>query len=72
MFSSPFVSYQDRVPTFTATKAKNLIEKDLGTPINVLFKEFEDLPLAAASLGQVLAFSLFISLSLSLSLSPIF
>ncbi|KAL2493634.1 Protein kinase superfamily protein [Forsythia ovata] len=43
---------QDRVPAFSPSKAKNLIERELGTPIKLLFKEFEDLPIAAASLGQ--------------------
>ncbi|KAL8511374.1 hypothetical protein ACS0TY_017967 [Phlomoides rotata] len=44
---------QDRVPAFTSSKAKKLIERELGAPIHLLFKEFEDLPIAAASLGQV-------------------
>lgn len=46
-------SNQDRVPAFSTVKVKNLIEMELGSPIDVLFKEFEDLPIAAASLGQV-------------------
>lgn len=46
---------QDRVPAFSPSKAKSFIEKELGAPIHVLFKEFEDLPIAAASLGQVFA-----------------
>ncbi|KAI3457708.1 hypothetical protein Pfo_014371 [Paulownia fortunei] len=44
---------QDRVPAFSPSKAKSLIERELGAPIHLLFKEFEDLPIAAASLGQV-------------------
>lgn len=51
----PKLSYQDRVPSFTSSKAKNLIEKELGAPVHVLFHKFEDLPIAAASLGQVFA-----------------
>lgn len=52
---------QDRVPAFSPSKSKNFIEKELGAPINVMFREFEDLPIAAASLGQVftLCFSCF-------------
>lgn len=46
---------QDKVPAFSPNKAKNFIETELGAPINQLFKEFEDLPIAAASLGQVFA-----------------
>ena len=29
------------------------MESELGAPISVLFKEFEDQPIAATSLGQV-------------------
>ncbi|KAK4429224.1 protein ACTIVITY OF BC1 COMPLEX kinase, chloroplastic [Sesamum alatum] len=57
LFSKEFVEelakLQDKVPAFPPSKAKKLIEKELGAPIHVLFKEFEDLPIAAASLGQV-------------------
>lgn len=34
-------------------KAKDFIKKELGVPVDLLFKEFEDRPIAAASLGQV-------------------
>lgn len=44
---------QDRVPAFSPEKAKAFIQEELGAPINVLFKEFEEQPIAAASLGQV-------------------
>ncbi|KAL8238056.1 hypothetical protein R6Q59_019137 [Mikania micrantha] len=44
---------QDRVPAFAPEKAKGCIEKELGAPVDVLFKEFEEQPIAAASLGQV-------------------
>lgn len=45
---------QDRVPAFSPEKAKALIQSELGSPVEVLFKEFEDLPIGAANLGQVL------------------
>lgn len=44
---------QDRVPAFSSKKAQDFIEKELGAPLDVLFKLFEDQPIAAASLGQV-------------------
>ena len=44
---------QDRVPAFSGEKAIAIIEQELGQPITELFAEFEELPLAAASLGQV-------------------
>lgn len=49
------------MPAFSPSKSKSFIEKELGAPINILFREFEDLPIAAASLGQVftLCFSCF-------------
>jgi predicted unusual protein kinase regulating ubiquinone biosynthesis (AarF/ABC1/UbiB family) len=44
---------QDRVPAFTATRAKQIIEADLGKPVEEMFSYFDPVPLAAASLGQV-------------------
>jgi predicted unusual protein kinase regulating ubiquinone biosynthesis (AarF/ABC1/UbiB family) len=44
---------QDKVPAFTAEKAKQIIEGDLGKPIETMFGYFDPVPLAAASLGQV-------------------
>ncbi|XVF71721.1 hypothetical protein PTKIN_Ptkin12aG0062400 [Pterospermum kingtungense] len=44
---------QDKVPAFSPKKAIRFVQSELGSPINVLFKEFEDQPIAAASLGQV-------------------
>ncbi|OEL34888.1 hypothetical protein BAE44_0004093 [Dichanthelium oligosanthes] len=44
---------QDSVPAFSPEKAKTFIEMEMGCPIDAVFKEFEDRPMAAASLGQV-------------------
>ncbi|RYR00813.1 hypothetical protein Ahy_B07g088924 isoform F [Arachis hypogaea] len=44
---------KDKVPAFSPKKAKIFIESELGAPISLLFREFEDRPIAAASLGQV-------------------
>ncbi|GMI73317.1 salt-induced ABC1 kinase 1 [Hibiscus trionum] len=52
-FVDELAKLQDKVPAFSPKKARGFIEKELGAPINVLFKEFEDQPIAAASLGQV-------------------
>ncbi|XP_071725997.1 protein ACTIVITY OF BC1 COMPLEX KINASE 7, chloroplastic [Rutidosis leptorrhynchoides] len=52
-FVDELAKLQDRVPAFSPEKAKSFIEKELGAPVNVIFKVFEDRPIAAASLGQV-------------------
>lgn len=52
-FVDELAKLQDRVPAFSSDKARRFIESELGAPINILFKEFEDQPIAAASLGQV-------------------
>ncbi|KAL8477983.1 hypothetical protein ACS0TY_030040 [Phlomoides rotata] len=52
-FVDELAKLQDRVPAFSPSKSKSFIEKELGAPIHILFREFEDLPIAAASLGQV-------------------
>ncbi len=44
---------QDRVPAFSYAQVEEIIERDLGKPIPELFAKFEQIPLAAASLGQV-------------------
>ncbi|NQU79117.1 AarF/ABC1/UbiB kinase family protein [Candidatus Woesearchaeota archaeon] len=44
---------QDHVRPFSSVTAKKIIEKELGKPVKKLFKEFEDEPIASASMGQV-------------------
>ncbi|MEP0908152.1 AarF/ABC1/UbiB kinase family protein [Leptolyngbya subtilissima ST-M1] len=44
---------QDRVPAFSYEQARDIIEADLGKPIHTLYRTFDPIPLAAASLGQV-------------------
>ncbi len=44
---------QDEVPAFTYEQAAAIIEADLGKPLAKLFRSFDPIPLAAASLGQV-------------------
>jgi predicted unusual protein kinase regulating ubiquinone biosynthesis (AarF/ABC1/UbiB family) len=44
---------QDKVPAFSYEKVESTIEKELGKKIPELFHNFEPIPLAAASLGQV-------------------
>ena len=44
---------QDRVPAFPYEQVKATIESDFVKPIDQLFSNFDPIPLAAASLGQV-------------------
>ncbi|MFD4294593.1 ABC1 kinase family protein [Rhodococcus sp. NPDC058505] len=43
----------DDVPPVSAAAARGVIEADLGAPMDELFAEFDDVPLAAASVAQV-------------------
>lgn len=43
----------DEVPPFPADQVRKVIEEDLGAPIDELFKSFDDVPLASASIAQV-------------------
>ena len=44
---------QDRLPPFSGADARQTIERELGSPIDVLFAEFNDIAVAAASIAQV-------------------
>ncbi|MBS3951948.1 MAG: ubiquinone biosynthesis regulatory protein kinase UbiB [Methylomicrobium sp.] len=47
------VKLQDRVPPFSSAVARTIIEKELGATISETFAEFDDKPLASASVAQV-------------------
>ena len=57
LFPSEFVDelskLQDQVPAFDYDQVVSIVESDLGKPVNVLYRYFDPVPLAAASLGQV-------------------
>ncbi|XP_068637137.1 uncharacterized aarF domain-containing protein kinase At1g71810, chloroplastic isoform X2 [Aristolochia californica] len=44
---------QDRIAPFSTEMAFELIEKELGLPLDIIFSEITSEPVAAASLGQV-------------------
>ena len=44
---------QDNITPFDTAAARAVIETDLGQPINTIFSEFSERPIAAASLAQV-------------------
>ena len=44
---------QDRVAPFPGEQARALIERELGAPINQLYADFDEMPLASASIAQV-------------------
>ena len=44
---------QDNITPFDTTAARAVVETDLGQPIDAIFSEFSERPIAAASLAQV-------------------
>lgn len=44
---------QDKVPAFSFTQVREIIQQELGATLEEVYQEFEQEPLAAASIGQV-------------------
>ena len=44
---------RDQAPTSTSAEIRALVERELGAPISALFVDWEDQPVASASIGQV-------------------
>jgi len=44
---------QSNVPPFATAEARQIVEAELGRPLEELFSEFDDVPLGSASIGQV-------------------
>ena len=52
-YTTALAGLQDHVTPFPFAEVERIVEEDLGAGIRHLFAEFEEEPLAAASLGQV-------------------
>jgi ubiquinone biosynthesis protein len=44
---------QDQVPPFSFEEVRSIVQQELGGELDQIFRYFEDVPLAAASIGQV-------------------
>ncbi|HHO68055.1 MAG TPA: ubiquinone biosynthesis regulatory protein kinase UbiB, partial [Gammaproteobacteria bacterium] len=49
---------QDQVPPFPGDRARALVEKAFGKPVDACFRRFDETPLASASVAQVHAATL--------------
>ncbi|MCS7462316.1 AarF/ABC1/UbiB kinase family protein [Paenibacillus doosanensis] len=47
------IKLQDQVPPFPFEQAREVLENEFGDPLDKLFAEFAETPMAAASIGQV-------------------
>ena len=52
-WTSELAALRDRVPPFPAAAARRIVEEDLGRPLRSAFACFDEVPIAAASIGQV-------------------
>jgi len=52
-FMHELTKLQDDVPPFPFTDVRDILENKFGKPLDQIFAHFDELPLAAASIGQV-------------------
>ncbi len=52
-FQRKLAALRDSAPTVTFKEMRKVIESDLGGPLSEFFSEFNEVPIAAASIGQV-------------------
>jgi predicted unusual protein kinase regulating ubiquinone biosynthesis (AarF/ABC1/UbiB family) len=52
-YLSQIARLQDQVPADPAEEIRRVIESEIGAPVTEIFQEFDDEPIATASLGQV-------------------
>jgi len=57
-YCDEFSKLQDKVTPFSFEKVKQIVERELGKPLNRIFRKFEQKPLGSASIGQVHAATL--------------
>src|SRR5690606_37819641 len=57
-FQSKLAELRDAAPTVSFAQMKTVIAEELGEPVEQAFAEFEEEPIAAASIGQVYRASL--------------
>jgi len=48
-----FEKLQDAVPAFPVSQVRQIIETELGESLEILFKDFDETPVASASVSQV-------------------
>lgn len=52
-FITPLRKLQDQVPPFPFEQVRQIIQKELGAPLETIYAAFDPEPIAAASIGQV-------------------
>ena len=52
-FADEFKKLQDEVPPFPVAEARRIIEEDIKYPVDKIFSNFDERPIAAASIAQV-------------------